>query len=32
MACLNGSNEVPTELRDFTAVVVASSLLVPAGG
>lgn len=30
--CLNGSVEVFTELRDFTEVVVASSLLVPAGG
>ena len=30
--CLNGSVEVYTELRDFAEVVVASSLLVPAGG
>lgn len=30
--CLNGSVEVFTELRDFTRVVVASSMLVPAGG
>ena len=30
--CLNGSVEVFTELRDFTEVVVASSLLIPSGG
>jgi hypothetical protein len=30
--CLNGSVEVFTELREFAQVVVASSLLIPAGG